>query len=157
MLALVLALQAATSSPVDLSAVKTAAVSAAVAAAPQPCATVPAPDTLTGTVGSGCYAPGNAARPTAVQRAVVTTDATGAWSLTWAKSFAVAPALSLKPIMSGTTKGDCGVSSSTATGATGTCWTYQTTVVTLLGASVSPIATAAAGVQVMVVGGAPTQ
>ncbi len=137
-----------------------ASVSSAIAAATPSLCPPPASDTLNGTAGvaTPCMPRQDAARPTAVQRANATTDSTGAFSLTWARTFSsTTPVVSVKPVLAAGTKGDCGFTTVSATMAAGSCWTYQSVVVSVLGSTVSPIATAAAGIRVMLVGGEPTQ
>lgn len=124
---------------------------------PRPCSSAPAGDTLNGSVGAaGCYTQRDDTRPTAVQRAMVTTDGTGAWSLVFARGFGATPVVTVKPVMP-TGRGDCGVAAVSPTGASGSCWTYQSVTVSVLGATLNPFATAASGVPVMIVAGQPTQ
>ena len=130
------------------------AQAAAQAASPQPCATIPAADTLNGVVGSGCYAPGNAARASATQRAMTSTDSAGNFALTWARAWPAQPAVTVKPIMSAQ-KGDCGFYTVTTTGVTG--WCTMQVAVTIGGLSVTALQAVGAGVPVMLVAGAPTQ
>ncbi len=147
---------AAAQAAADTPAARNAAIAAA---APGLCPT-PAGDTLNGTAGgaAGCIPRQDAARPTAVRRANATTDSTGAFSLTWARAYvSTTPVVSVKPVLAAGTKGDCGFTTVNATTAAGTCWTYQSVVVSVLGSTVSPVATAAAGIRVMLVGGEPTQ
>ena len=100
---------------------------------PQPCAAAPPSDTLSGSAGSAtpCTPRPDATRPTVVQAAIVSTDATGAWSVSWAKAFSSAtPYINPQAInVSGSQPYVCNVSASTATTATGKCW--QTTTMTL--------------------------
>src|SRR4051794_32290028 len=76
-----------------------AAVNAVAAQIPTNCNTTPSADTLMGSSGSGnCFTPASAARPTAVQAVVVSTDAAGAWSVTWGKPFSGAqPYINAQP------------------------------------------------------------
>lgn len=146
----------------DLSAyAKSSDVTAAMAAAvPSTCGTAPASDTLNGSTGTGtpCTPRADATRATVVQRANATTDASGSFSVTWSRSFVSStPVVSVKPVLSAGTKGDCGFTTVNATTASGSCWTYQSVVVSILGSTVNPVASAAAGIRVMLVGGEPTQ
>lgn len=149
----------------DLGAYATkSSVAALQAAMPAPCPGTQLADTLNGTVGSGtpCTVRVDAARPTVVQAAIVTTDASGNWSVTWAKAFANAtPYINPQAINTGTQPYICNVSSSTTTGATGRCWqtvtsTLPSLATSLLGLVINPTS-AAASIQVRVAAREPTQ
>ena len=114
-------------SPPNLSAYATAAQ------VPEPCGAVPSADTLMGSTGSaGCYVPKDASRPTSVQAANVMTDGSGAWSVTWARSFtSSAPVVNPLPVNAGTLPILCNVAARSATSASGKCW--QSTSTTLPG------------------------
>lgn len=147
----------------------TAAIAAQAAAQvrqemPAPCAAVPSADTLMGSPGSAnCFVPRDAARPTVVQAANVTTAADGTWSVIWARPFSAGnPVVNPLPINTGTLPVLCNVSSRSATGASGKCW--QSTSTTISGALssvvnllISPFASPAAGAAVMVIAREPTQ
>ncbi len=148
-------------------AVQPAALTSAIAAAtPSPCP-IPLPDTLVGTVGSNtpCMDRPDRTRPTAVQRAnVVTTDANGSWAVTFGRSFtSTSPIVHAEPVQPGgnTLPYQCGVTTRTATTASGTCWaaTSQTTTVSLgINLTSNPYASKVPqGTAVMVVAGEPSQ
>lgn len=132
---------------------------------PTPCATAPLPDTLQGAVGSGtpCTLRSDAARPTVVQAANVTTDAAGAWSVTWAKGFASAtPVVNPLPVNTGALPVMCNVQARTATAASGKCWQANTntlpgTLAALGGLVLNVFAAGAGNVPVMVIAREPTQ
>lgn len=153
----------------DLSAYQTkaeatSAASTIQAQVPAPCGAVPGADTLLGTVGSAtCYVPRDATRPTSVQGANVVTDASGTWSVTWARPFASsAPVVNPLPVNTGSLPILCNVTGRTGSYATGRCW--QATTMTLpgvatalLGLVLNPFGTAAASAPVMVIAREPTQ
>ena len=144
--------------------VQPADLAAVAAIVPAPCGTVPSADTLNGTVGTGtCYTRPSDTRPTVVQAAIVATDATGAWIVTWAKPFtSAAPYINPQAINTGGTQPYiCNVSSSTASMATGKCWqtitsTLPSVATSLLGLAVNPTG-AAASIQVRVAARDTTQ
>lgn len=118
---------------------------------PQPCGTVPSPDTLNGTVGSGgCFTRPTDTRPTVVQAATVTTNGSGVFTVTWAKTFATTnPFINAQPINpSGSQPYICNITSSTATAVTGQCWqtltmTLPSIALSLLGLVLNPTGVAA--------------
>lgn len=129
-----------------------------------PCPSAPPGDTLNGTAGSeGCYVPGDATRPTAVQAANVTTDANGNWTVTWKRPFnSAVPMVLPVPINTGSLPMACNVATRSASGATGKCWQSTTntlpgTLTGLGGLVVNPFATGAANAAVQVIGREPTQ
>lgn len=131
---------------------------------PTPCDAIPSPDTLTGSTGAiPCYTPRDASRPTAVQAANVTTDSSGAWSVTWARPFTSSnPVVNPLPVNTGALPILCNVASRSGTGASGKCWqststTLPGTLATLVGLVVSPFAAPASNASVMVLGREPTQ
>lgn len=97
---------------------------------PTRCASVPIADTLMGSLQSGtkCYTSYNDTRPTLVQAAVVSTDASGNWSVTWGKAFSGAtPYINAQAVnLADTQPYTCNVASSTTTSAQGRCWKTQT-------------------------------
>lgn len=130
----------------------------------QPCVLPPAPDTLLGTVGTStaCSRRSDSTRPTAVQAAAVVTDASGNWTVTFAKSFANAPAVDPLPINTGSLPIMCNVVSRSVTGATGKCWQANTatlggSLTALLNAVVNVFGNAAANTTVMVLARDMTQ
>lgn len=131
---------------------------------PQPCPDAPVADTLTGTVGSSapCAHRADAARPTSVQAAIVTTDTTGNWTVTWAKPFASAtPYINPQAINTGIQPYICNVASSTTTTASGKCWqtvtmTLPSVTTSLLGLVLNPTG-AAASIQVRIAAREATQ
>jgi hypothetical protein len=129
-----------------------------------PCSTVPAPDTLNGTKGStNCFIPGDATRPTAVQAANVTTDASGNWSVAFARPFTSStPIIVPLPVNTGSLPMLCNVATRSSSGATGKCWQSNTTTLPgtlagLAGMLVNPFSMGAANVPVTVIGREPTQ
>ena len=105
---------------------------------PAHCPTTPSPDTLTGSVSGGnCFTSATDTRPTVVQAAVVTTNGSGTWSVTWAKAFnGASPFINAQPINpAGSQPFICNVASSTSTVVSGQCW--QTQTMTLPGIALS--------------------
>lgn len=99
----------------------------------------------------------------AVQAANVTSNATGSWSVAWAKPFkSAAPIVMPLPINPGSLPIICNVASRTATTASGQCWQSNstalgTTLTAIAGTLVNPFAQPAANAAIMVVGRDPTQ
>lgn len=106
---------------------------------PTRCAQASVADTLMGSLSAGtrCCTSYNDTRPTLVQAAVVSTDASGNWSVTWGKAFAGAtPYINAQAVnVADTQPYICNVSSSTTTTAQGRCWKTQT--MTLPGVALS--------------------
>lgn len=128
------------------------------------CGGVPPADTLLGQAGSmACYVRGDAARPTVVQAANVTTDASGNWSVTWAKPWSSAnPVVVPLPQNSGSMPIVCNWSTRSATAASGKCWqalpmTLPATATALLGLVLNPFDNAAAGITITVIARETTQ
>lgn len=131
---------------------------------PPPYSGVPAGDTLNGSVGAApCYVSRDATRPTAVQAANITTDATGAWSVTWARPFvSSAPVVNPLPVNTGSLPILCNVAARSGASASGKCWqstatTLPATIAAVLGLVVSPFGTPASNAAVMVIAREPTQ
>lgn len=131
---------------------------------PTPCGAVPAADTLNGSTGqTNCFVSRDATRPTVVQAANVTTDANGAWSVTWARAFvSPTPVVNPLPVNTGSLPILCNVSTRSGSGASGKCWqstatTLPAAVTSVVGLLVSPFGTAAASAQVSVIAREPTQ
>lgn len=131
---------------------------------PAACDAVPVSDTLNGSTGSaGCFVPRDAARPTVVQAANVSTDSNGTWSVTWARPFASSqPVVNPLPVNAGSLPILCNVSARSGTAASGRCWqststTLPGTLATLVGLVVSPFAAPASNAAVMVIAREPTQ
>lgn len=127
---------------------------------PLPCSTTLPADTLNGAVGSGapCAPRVDSARPTVVQAANTTTDASGNFTITWAKSFVSASPIIIPVLVNSTATnpGACNVTTRSATTVTGKCWMSGSVTVSILGAVVNvfnPITSA----PVMVIGREPTQ
>lgn len=140
------------------------AMAAVRAQIPQGCASTPSADTLNGSPGAApCYVSSDATRPTVVQAANVTTDANGAWSVTWARPFvSPTPVVNPLPVNTGTLPVLCNVATRSGSSASGKCWqstatTLPATIASVLGLVVSPFGTAAAGAQVSVIAREPTQ
>jgi hypothetical protein len=132
---------------------------------PQPCPDAPNPDTLSGAVGTGtpCAHRTDATRPTSLQAAIVTTDGTGAWTVTWAKAFnSPTPYINPQAInVLGQMPYTCNVATSTTTTASGKCWqavtmTLPSLALNLLGLVLNPTG-AAASIQVRVAAREATQ
>lgn len=98
-----------------------------------------------------------------VQAANVTSDASGKWSVTWARPFkSGAPVVMPLPINANALPIVCNVAIRTAAGASGQCWqssgtTLGTTLTAIAGTVVNPFAQPAANAAIMVVGRDPTQ
>ncbi len=154
------------STPPNLAAYATvASLQAVQAAMPAPCVATPLPDTLLGALGSGtpCSPRQDTARPTVVQAENVVTDASGNWSVTWAKPFVLpVPAVNPLPVNIGTLPILCNVQTRSTTGATGRCWQANTntlpgTVTALAGLVLNAFQSGAANAAVMVIAREVTQ
>lgn len=127
------------------------AAALAAAAACQPSATVPPMETVGGSGGSGdaCRL-ANAVQPRISRTVTGTTIAGGTGTVTWPAMTAV-PKLTVTPYVASNAAQapSCFpvTGSVTTTGATIKCFTSQSVTVSILGAVVAPITTAAAGVQ----------
>ncbi len=153
-------------SPPNLAAYATVASLQALATTmPAPCVATPLPDTLLGALGSGtpCSPRQDTARPTVVQAANVITDASGNWSVTWAKPFvSPVPAVNPLPVNTGTLPILCNVQTRSTTGATGRCWQANTTTLpgtltALTGLVLNAFQSGAANAAVMVIAREVTQ
>lgn len=165
-LPLLLAFQAAIlSAPVDTSQLASKAdVSAAVSAATPPDCTAPLSDALTATAGvqPRCMPRPDAQRATLVQATTVTTAADGTFSGNWPAPFLTAPTGRSATIELSSTAGapfTCGFIAGSVTNSSfaGRCFqivatTLPTTLTALQGLAVSPLANAAGGLTVRVVG-----
>lgn len=128
---------------------------------PQPLPSVPPGPNAAGAVGSGLvYVPGNAAQRQAVQRAVANTDASGNFSITWATNF-----ISSTPTVtvtagnpSGTNGIICNWQTRNASGVTGKCWQTNTSLIALLGITITVAPTTpATNTPISVIMAEPTQ
>lgn len=127
---------------------------------PQPGDIIPPTDTLNGAIGtSDKYMRENAPRPTISQRTTVTTDATGNFSVTWAKLFlSSTPAIFLTPLLPAAAQPVmCVVLTRSASGLTGKCWQGATNVNVLLSLTISLAPINFATNAVMVIGLEPSQ
>lgn len=127
---------------------------------PQASAMVPPTDTLTGAVGaSTAYMRADAPRPTISQRTTITTDASGNWTVTWAKAFnSSTPAVLAIPLNSAAAAPViCNITTRNATTATGKCWQNVTQSVALISLTVSLTPVAYTASSVMVIGLEPSQ
>lgn len=99
----------------------------------------------------------------AVQAVTVITDASGAWSVTWARPFVSAtPVVTPLPVNNGTMPILCNVAARSTSTASGKCWQSTSTTITgtigmLLSTVASPFANPAGGSSVMIIGREPTQ
>lgn len=115
-------------------------VATIMAAMPQPLATIPLGPQAAGISGSGLtYVPGNAQQRQAVQRTVTNTDASGNFSVTWVTSF-----ISSTPTVvveagnpSGTNAIQCNWQTRSSTNVTGKCWQVNTSLIALLGITIT--------------------
>lgn len=162
MIALALALQvvSAPAVSVDQSARDTAAAARAAATAAQTAAmnacqpdqSVPPMETVGGSPGSGAACRlANAVQPRITRVAVGTTVTGGTVSVTWPAMIAVPSVFPIPRIASGASQVPICASvtgTTTTTGTTVKCFTTQSVTVSILGAVVAPITTAAAGVTV---------
>lgn len=129
---------------------------------PQPASTIPANEQVGGAVGAATeYMRSDAKIPRITRAATVVTDASGNWSVTWATPLLVTPAVIPLPVNPGTQPIVCNVSTSTTTGATGSCWQARTlpAVIGLLTVllNYSVFTTPPTGTQVQLVALPPTQ
>lgn len=136
----------------DAAAATASAANAKALSACQPAASVPPMETVGGSGGSGvdCRL-SNAVQPRISRVAVGTTVTGGTIAVTWPAMSAVPSVFPLPRVASGATQVPiCATVSGSvsATGATIKCFTTQSVTVSLLGAVVAPVTTAAAGVTV---------
>lgn len=143
MIALALALQVVSAPAVSVdqaardtaAAAQAAAVAAQTAAstACQPDPSIPPMETVGGSAGSGAACRlANAVQPRITRAAVVTTDNTGAWSVTWSVALPAVPVVLPVPVNATTQPVVCNVATRTASGATGRCWLARTLPATLV-------------------------
>jgi len=139
----------------DTAAAAQAAASAAQTAAStacQPDPSVPPMETVGGSAGSGAACRlANAVQPRITRVAVGTTVSGGTVSVTWPAMTAVPSVFPIPRIASGASQVPICASvtgTTTTTGTTVKCFTTQSVTVSVLGAVVAPITTAAAGVTV---------
>lgn len=162
MIALAIALQVVSAPAVSVdqaardtaSAAQAAATAAQTAAmnACQPDPSVPPMETVGGSAGSGAACRlANAVQPRITRVAVGTTVTGGTVSVTWPAMNAVPSVFPIPRIASAASQVPICASvtgSTTTTGTTVKCFTTQSVTVSILGAVVAPITTAAAGVTV---------
>lgn len=139
--------------PVDTSVI-TQQITTMQAAIPVPASTVPATETVAGAAGATMtFRRGDAVQPRITRAVVGTTNASGLVVVTW-ESLPSTPIVVPVPfVASGAGQAPLCMpvsGSVTVTGATIKCFTSQSVTVSLLGAVVAPVTTAAAGVQVQV-------
>lgn len=140
-----------------------ATLSAVQAAMPTPYGSIPPGPTPSGSAGSGnSFLPGNATQITQSRSTTVTTNSSGAFSVTWTVPLnSATPVVNLIPVNpSSTTATICNVSVRSASAVSGQCWTISPTTLSLsivtAGLVVGPSA-AASGIPVMVFAREPTQ
>lgn len=141
--------------------------SAAQAAVPPVCISVPTIDTLSGTVGTStpCTPPANNTRPTSVQAANTTLNADCSWAVTFARAFTSSTPIIYASVVlpSGATQPvPCFATVRSSTTNSGKCFPGQTTLLNLSivtsGLSLNAFGSiCTAGTAVMVVGREPTQ
>jgi hypothetical protein len=131
-----------------------AEVAAVAAAVPVPSSTVPPAEVIGGAVGSQMvFRRADDVQPRITRAAPCTTVAAGTCSVTWPVMPAVPLVIPVPTIASTAAQAPLCfpvTGSITTTGATIKCFTSQSVTVSLLGAVVAPITTAAAGVPVQV-------
>lgn len=132
-LALVLQVVTAPAGSVDTSSLATKAeVQAIQAAQPQPAASTPPSEMLGGQTGSQTrYAREDHTHPRITRAAVVTTDSSGGWTVTWSSPVTTPPVVLPVPVNSSTQPIVCNVATRTTTAATGRCWLARTLPATL--------------------------
>lgn len=144
----------------DVAASIAASAATIMSAMPQASDVIPPTDTLNGAVGASTrFMREDAPRPTISQRTTVTTDVSGNWTVTWAKSFLsstpvvipmpVNPSAS-QPVM-------CNVTTRSASGATGKCWQNAVQAVALISLTISLTPVNLNAGSVMVLGIEPSQ
>lgn len=136
----------------DAAAAAASAANAKALSACQPSASVPPMETVGGSAGSGldCRL-SNAVQPRISRVAVGTTVTGGTIAVSWPAMPAVPSVFPIPRVAAGATQVPICASvagSVTTTGATIKCFTTQSVTVSLLGAVVAPVTTAAAGVTV---------
>lgn len=157
-----------TKSQVDSAVAAAVAASQSTVMAAMPLAgdIVPPTDTLTGAIGvSPRYMRQDAPRPTISQRTTTTTDASGNFSVGWAKDFnSSVPTITPTPLSPTVPKAYCKVNTRDKNTVTGYCWqeNIQLATATVLGVSVvigtgTTISSNYVSGQVMVVGIEPSQ
>jgi hypothetical protein len=124
---------------------------------PLPASAIPATEAIGGAIGSEWdhYATANHQHPRITRAAIVTTDASGNWSVTWATALLSVPAVITLPVNSGSQPVICNVLTRTTTSATGKCWNGQTTLLSLsivtTGLTLNAFTNPAAGTSIQVV------
>lgn len=116
------------------------AVATAIALIPTPLVTIPNGPNGTGSIGAaGVYVPGSAMQRQAVQRTVTSTDASGNFSVSWNTSF-----ISSTPTVvveagnpGGTLPISCNWFTRTSNNVSGKCWQTATSLVALLGITIT--------------------
>lgn len=151
-------IDAATTAAQNAAAVAVAAQAAA-ANACQPLASVPPPEVVGGTAGSGSNCRlANAVQPRITRAGSCVLSTGGTCTVTWTTALAAVPNIIMEPINAGTLPVDCNLTATpTTTSASIKCWTAQSVTVSVLGAVVSPFTTAASGVTVQITAIPPTQ
>ena len=100
---------------------------------PRPADIIPPTEMIGGTVGTaGTYRPADAAQPRITRAGVVSTDASGGWSITWSSPLATVPTVLPVPINATTQPIICNVATRSTTAAAGRCWLARTLPATLL-------------------------
>lgn len=129
------------------------------AAVPAECATLPASDTATGTIGTGtaCIHRPNAAAKTNVMPATAVTIVDGSFSGTWPATFPSVPTTAFAAVKSTSDPFICQVGSFTASNFSGKCWrlmqmTLPGLATGLLNLVLVPFGAPPTGSTVMVVG-----
>lgn len=99
---------------------------------PQPASTVPQTEAVGGAVGAATnYMRADAKIPRITRAAMVVTDASGNWSVTWSSALLATPAVLPVPVNASAQPIVCNVSVASATGASGRCWLARTLPATL--------------------------
>jgi hypothetical protein len=99
---------------------------------PQPASTVPQTEAVGGAVGAATnYMRADAKIPRITRAAMVVTDVSGNWTVTWSTALLATPAVLPVPVNTGAQPIVCNVSAASATGASGRCWLARTLPATL--------------------------
>lgn len=99
---------------------------------PQPAAVSPQAEIVGGALGSSStYMRSDAKIPRISRSAVVVTDGSGNWTVTWSTALPGASVVLPIPINSGVQPATCNVVTSTVSGASGRCWQAQSTLLNL--------------------------
>lgn len=130
---------------------------------PIPADFVPPSEAIGGAIGvdTAMYARSDHTHPRITRVAVVSTDASGNWAVTWSTPLAATPAVFPIAVNAGSLPVTCNVTARSTTAASGKCWGAQSALLNLsiitAGLTLTPDVAVGAGVSVQVVAIPATQ